>query len=164
MDDSLSPDLRNQTAYQFELQAKRLQFAIVKKLRNYRYKVYDERHARELTAIVVHTSFDFYRLRLNYGKHRIDMVICERHTCILPIRCVSIEEAHEYAVHSPPRSTRPTRKRRNADEIDLFVSQLLLGVKKAYAELADMHERQRQRYLKRRDSYLKPKRGRPWAS
>ena len=155
---------RAQTAYQFELQATRLQFRIVAKLRNFRYKLYDERHARELTAIIVVKSFDFYRLRLNQGKHRVDMVICERHTCMLPVRCVSLEESHEYAVHSPPRQQRMDRKRRNADEIELFVSQLLLGTKKAYVELATMPLRQQQRYLKRRDAYLRPKRGRPWAS
>ncbi len=164
MDDLPSFERRARTAYQFELQAVRLQFAILDTMRNFRYKLYDERHLRELVAIVVPESFDFYRLRLNRGTHRIDMVICEKHNCILPVRCVSMSEAHEYGVHSLPRGMRKQRERRNADDITLFVSQLLLGVKKAYAELDAMSVRQRQRYVARRDQYLKPRVGRPWSS
>ncbi len=157
-------ELRRRTAYQFELQAGRLQFSIRNRLRNYRYKLYDERHLRELVGIVVPESFDFYRLRLNRGEQKVDIVICQRHNCILPIRCVSMEESHEYGIHSLPRKLRTQRARRNTDDMNLLVSQLLLGVKKAYAELENMPERTRQRYLARRDLYLKPRIGRPWAS
>lgn len=155
---------REQVAYEFELQSQRLQFSIVATLRNYRYKLFDERHMREVVAIVLPESFDYYRLRLNHGKHRIDMLIVERHNAMLPIRCVSMEESHEYAAHSLPRTSRPTIKRRNTEEANLFVSQLILGVKKAYAELEQMPLRTQQRYLQKRDSYLRPRVGRPWAS
>jgi hypothetical protein len=164
MDTLSSRELRKQTAYQFELQAARLQFTILARHSNYRYKLYDERHLRELIAIVVPESFDFYRLRLNRGEQKVDMVICRHHNCILPVRCVSMEESHEYGVHSLPRNMRSKRARRNSDEVNLLVSQLLLGVKKAYAELATMPDRTRQRYLARRDLYLRPRMGRPWKS
>lgn len=156
--------LREQVAYEFELQSARLQFSIVATLRNYRYKLFDERHMREVVAIVLPESFDYYRLRLNHGQHRVDLVIVQRHNAMLPIRCVSMEESHEYAAHSLPRWTRPNAKRRNSEEVNLFVSQLLLGVKKAYAELERMPLRTRQRYLRQRNQYLRPRVGRPWAS
>ncbi len=164
MKDTLACDLRKQTAYQFELQSKRLQFTIRDRMRNFRYSLYDERHARILTCIVLVESFDFYQLRLNRGKHRIDMVICDHHNCILPVRCVSMEESHEYAVHSVPRKMRATRQRRNSDEMKLLVSQLLLGVKKAHAELETMPDRTRRRYVAYKNSLLRPRVGRPWAS
>ncbi len=164
MENTLFFDRRKQTAYQFELQAKRLQFSIRERTRNFCYRLYDERHARELVCIVLVESFDFYLLRLNQGKHRIDMVICEHHNCILPVRCVSMEESHEYAVHSLPRKMRTERERRNTDEMKLFVSQLLLGVKKAHAELQEMPDRTRRRYVAYKNKLLRPRVGRPWAS
>ena len=164
MDMTTIAEARQNVAYQFELQAARLQFRVMNHQRNYRYKLYDERHARELVAIVLPESFDFYRLRLHRSQAKVDMVVCQRHNCILPVRCVSMEESHEYGAHSVPRNMRTQRQRRNLDECNLFVSQLLLGVKKAYTELQEMPERTRERYLARRDELLRSRRGRPWSS
>jgi hypothetical protein len=161
---TLAFDRRREIAYQFEIQAKRLQFSIRDHTRNFCYQLYDERHMRILSCVVLVESFDFYELRLNRGKHRIDMVICEHHNCCLPVRCVSMEESHEYAVHSLPRRRRDDRQRRNSDEKKLFVSQLLLGVKRANAELETMPDRTRRRYVAYKNSLLRPRRGRPWAS
>lgn len=157
---------RERAAYHFEIQASRLQFKIVERLRNYRYRLYDERKAKELTAIVLPESFDFYDLRLNRGKHRVDMVICDKHNAVLPVRCVSIAESYEYAPHASPMTLRELEKvkRRSTDEVNVFVSKLLLGHQTAITELNGMPARTKQRMLAKRDSYLTPKVGRPWTS
>lgn len=155
---------RENVAYQFELQIKRLQFSILDTMRNYRYKLYDERHVREVTAMVLPESFDFYRLRINRSAVRVDMLIVQRHNAMLPIRCVSMEESHEYAAFSLPRWKRDNVQRRNTEEANLFVSRLIIGHKSAYNELNAMPLRTQQRYLEKRDMYLRPKVGRPLAS
>lgn len=156
---------RQQCAYQFEIQTHRLKFHIKQRLRNNRYILIDEKHNnQEVTAIVLVTSFDYYTYRLNRGKHRIDLIIVAHHNAVVPVRTVCINDSREYQAGTQPDIERPGRKRRNADEVKLLVSELLIGAKSAQAELEAMDTRTRQRYIKMRNEYLRPRVGRPWSS
>lgn len=165
MDTRTEQQRREAAAYQFELQAARLGFSVLEKLTNYRYRVLDNTKGCELVAIVLAHTFDFYEYRINKGKHRIDLLIVQSHNAVAPIPVVSMEESREYPPgKAPALLERADRQRRNQEEKKLFVSALLIGSKEAQAELERMPLRTRQRYLHMRDTYLKPKVGRPRAS
>ncbi len=155
---------REQAAYQFELQASKLYLAVRKRLANYRYVVKDELKGVELTAIVLACSFDFYEYRLNRGKQRVDLLVVQRHNAVVPLRVISLDASSEYEPGSSPALVRTGAKRPNHEETMLLVSKLVLGIEEAKEELAAMPIRTRQRYLQRRDEYLRPRVGRPWAS
>ena len=157
-------NVRRQAAYQFELQAAKLYLSVQRRLTNYRYIVKDEISGSELHAIVLARSFDFYEYRLNRGKQRIDLLIVQQHNAVVPIRVISLDSAAEYEAGSVPHIARERAKRPNHDETLLLVSKLILGLDSAKEELGKMHIRTRQRYLQRRDMYLKPRIGRPQAS
>jgi hypothetical protein len=157
-------EIRQRAAYQFELEAIRLGFTVLKRLTNYRYIVRDQDTSRELTAMVLPCSFDFYEFRLNRNKQRIDLLIVSRHNAVVPVRVVALEQVTSYAPLDTPALERPDRKRRNHEETMLLVSKLLLNFESARDELAAMPARTRQRYLERCEHYLKPRMGRPWAS
>lgn len=157
-------EARKQAAYQFELQASKLYLSVQKRLTNYRYIVKDEITGSELTALVLAHTFDFYEYRLNRGKQRIDLLIVQRHNAVVPIKVIALETAAEYEPGNVPSLAREGAKRPNHEETLLLVSKLILGLDSAKEELAHMHKRTRQRYLQRRDAYLKPRRGRPQAS
>lgn len=155
---------REQAAYQFELQASKLYLSVQKRLTNFRYTVKDELKGCELTAIVLACSFDFYEYRLNRGKQRVDLVICQRHNACLPLRVIALDTSSEYEPGSSPALKRQGAKRPNSEEVGLLVSKLVLGIEEAKEELAAMPIRTRQRYLQRASELLTPRVGRPWAS
>jgi hypothetical protein len=157
-------DIRQQAAYQFELESVRLGFTVVKRLTNFRYIVQDSDTKQDYIAMVLPTSFDFYEHRLNKGQRRIDLLIVQRHNAVVPLRVLSLEQVTSYAPLAVPTIERHTRKRRNHEETMLLVSKLLLNFESAQAELAAMPARTRQRYQQRCTTYLKAKVGRPWAS
>lgn len=156
---------RQAAMYQFELQAgPRFGMEVRERLTNYRYVLHDLTYQKDLTAMVLAESFDFYEYRLNKGAKRVDLVICQRHNAALPIRVLELETGDMYTPGAIPPIARPQRVKRNREESRLFVSMLLAGIDGAYEDLRAMPERTRQRYLAMRDEYLKPKVGRPWAS
>lgn len=158
-------DVREQAAYQFELESIRLGFTVLQKLTNYRYRVIDNHTSREYLAMVLPCSFDFYEFRLNKGNRRIDLLIVQRHNAVVPVRVLSLEQVTSYApLDVPINIERASKKRRNHEETMLLVSKLLLNFESAQEELATMPARTRQRYLARREEYLRAKIGRPWAS
>lgn len=155
---------REAAAHQFELQASRLYLSVEKRLTNYRYVVKDELRGCELTAMVVVTSFDYYEYRLNFGRRRIDLLIVRRHNAVVPVRVLDLSTSTEHEPGHAPALTRENAKRPNHDETVLLVSKLILNIESAHEELATMPSRTRQRYLQRREEYLRPRVGRPWAS
>ncbi len=155
---------REKAAYQFEIQAARLDLPVLRRLPNYRYVVRDDIQGGELTAMVLANTFDFYEYRLNRGKQRVDLLIVQHHNAVVPIRVISLDKSEEFAPGTAPALVRSGAKRPNHDEMVLLVSKLLLGTASAQEELAKMPSRTRQRYLQRCNEYLGPRVGRPVAS
>jgi len=125
--------------------------------------MYDEKLQKEELATTLTHSFDFYEYRMNLQRG-IDLIVCQKHNSTLPVWCLELETAMLYKPGTGPENIRPDRKRRNQDEKQLFISQLILGVDTAYDELLKMEPRTRQRYLELRQKYLRKKPGRPWTS
>ena len=157
-------DERKRAAYQFELEALRLGFAVERNLTNYRYIVRDQVKGGTYTAMVLRSSFDFYEFRLNRGKRRVDLLIVERHNAVVPVRVVSLTDIKDYPPLDVPEITRPEAKRRSPDEVNLLLSKLIMNFESAKEELARMDLRTQQRYYKRKQEYLAARIGRPWAS
>ena len=155
---------RRDAAYQFELQASRLGFSILRRLPNYQYRLHDRASERELDALVLSCTFDFYEYRLNRGNHRVDLLIVQEHDAVAPIPVVSMSDSREFAPGAHRASARLCIHHRNRLEKQIFVSQLLVGVKEAQETLAAMPGRSRRRYLALRDQYLRPRIGRPVGS
>jgi hypothetical protein len=155
---------REAAAYQFELQADKLYLAVCKRLTNYRYVIHDETKDKELTAMVLCSSWDFYEYRLNRGKQRIDLLVVQRHNAVVPLPVLSLETSREYTPGTVPDIGRAHARKPNHEETMLLVSKLLLGLDGVEIELERMAPRTRQRYLQRCKTYLRPRVGRPWAS
>ncbi len=155
---------REEAAYQFELQADKLYLSVHKRLTNYRYVIQDETKGKELTAMVLCTSWDFYEYRLNRGKQRIDLLIVQRHNAVVPLPVLSLETSREYTPGNVPELGRANAKKPNHEETMLLVSKLLLGIEGGEAELQKLSPRSQQRYKQRCRQYLRPRTGRPWAS
>jgi hypothetical protein len=154
---------------QFELQLARFPvLELLERLTNYRYrfKLHDHARSLDVLATVLATSFDFYQYRLNLHQQGVELVICQRHDAVLPVYVLELETATMYQPGTSPDIERPReqRKKRNQEEVRVFISQLLVGVESAYAELWKMPPRTRQHYLALRAAYLRPRVGRPWAS
>ncbi len=155
---------------QFDLQLPRFtMLELLERLPNYRYrfKLYDHLREVEVLATVLAESFDFYRYRLNLHRQKVEMVICQRHNAVLPVWVLELDSGMMYQPAVTPEHIERLpgeRKHRNREEVQLFVSQLIVGVDAAYQELAGMPARTRQWYLARRNAYLLPRTGRPWAS
>ncbi len=155
---------REAAAYQFEIQADRLCLSVKQRLTNYRYVVHDFIKEIDLTCIVLAETFDYYEYRLNRGKKRVDLLIVQKHNAVVPVRVLCLGDDREYDAGKAPDMSRENVQRRNRHEASLMVSQLLLGTQSAQDALDAMPTRMRQRYLQKRDEYLKPRIGRPWAS
>ena len=151
-------------AYQFELQASKLDFTIMQKLTNFRYVLNDNHSSAVLTAMVLPEAFDYYEYRLNRGKRRIDLLIVQHHNAVVPIPLIDMSDNKLHDEAKTPEVQRGSAKRRNKNETALIVSQLVLGTKAAEDIINAMPLRMRQRYIQKRDEYLKPRIGRPWAS
>lgn len=156
---------RQAVMYHFELQARpRFSLEIRERLTNYRYSLHDLYTNTELLAMVLAESFDFYEYRLNRCAARVDLVICQKHNAVLPVRVLEIETGFMFTPGAVPPLARPDRKKRSKAEARLFVSMLLAGIDGANEELLSMPARTRQRYIALRDQYLRAKVGRPRAS
>lgn len=162
----LMQERRQELAYQFELEAIRLGFTVVKRLPNYRYVLQDQQDRADYRAVILPTSFDFYETRLNCskGQRAFDLLIVERHNAVVPLRVLSLSQVTCYApLHVPdlgPRGAKP----HTHEEKCLLLSKLLLNFESARDELAAMTPRSRQRYARLTATYLQPHVGRPWAS
>ena len=155
---------REAAAYQFELQASKLDFTVMQRLTNYRYVVRDNRSQNVLTCMVLAETFDYYEYRLNRGKKRVDLLVVQFHNAVVPVRVLCFSDDREYDEGKAPDMNRENAQRRNRHETALVISQLVLGTQSAQEALDAMPLRMRQRYLQKRDEYLKPRIGRPWAS
>src|SRR2546425_4688636 len=125
---------REAAAYQFELQADKLNLSIVRMMTNYRYIIQDTYQSTELTAMVLCCSFDFYEYRINQGKQRIDLLIVQRHNAVVPLRVIELTTGNDYQPGATPVLKREKVLRRNSEEVRLFVSKLLLGLEAAEKE------------------------------
>lgn len=155
---------RARVAQQFAIQAGAWSLTVVKRLPNFCYVLYDESRQVQARAIILTSSWDYFEYRLYRGKKAFDLVIVQDHNAALPHPVISLETGREYLPGALPEQARPGAKRRNHEEVRLFVSRLLLGLAGANEELQQMPTRTRQRYQQRCRQYLKPRIGRPWAS
>lgn len=155
---------RANVAYQFEAQHENLGFEIKKRHSNYKYDLYDTRLELELVAITLQSSFDFYEYRLNRATAKVDLLLVQRHNAVTPVATLELATGEMFTAGALPRIERPDRKNRNHEEVNLFVSKLILGLQGVNDELQKMPPRTQQWYLERRDAYLRGKIGRPWAS
>jgi len=157
---------REQAAYQFQIQAGRLGYAIEKRLSPYKFAVkdLDDYRGKVYTAIVLPVTFDFYTYRL-HKSHRFDLLIVQRHNAIVPINVIDMETSIKYFPGDRVDTLmREQIKRRTADEKALVLSQIITGTKDGKQALAAMNPRMRQRYLKEAKEYLRGRIGRPFAS
>ena len=157
---------RLEAAYQFRLQAEKLGFTILTRPNVYTFRLQDKESGRELTAVVMASTFDFYEYRLNRAKRRADLLIVQEHNAVAPLPVLAIKDARLYdpGVASQRYGEREQRIRRNRAEAQMFLSRLLLSERAALDELAAMKSRTRQWYEARMRTYLIAKRGRPWSS
>jgi len=154
---------------QFELQYPKYPIEILDRLTNYRYRLFEQERQTEMLATVLASSFDFYEHRLNLSKHGFKLVICQKHNACLPIFTLELDTGILYEPAAvPDKAPREVkegqRRRRTTDEQKILISQIILGARAGMAELEDMPDRTRQRYLAMREQYLQLKVGRPWAS
>lgn len=172
--------MRIATMRQFELQYPKYPIDILDRLTNYRYRLFEQDRQTEMLATVLASSFDFYEHRLNLSKHGFKLVICQKHNACLPVFTLELDTAILYEPAAVPdrapdrrpakkndsteEGTEEKRKRRTQDEQRILISQIILGAQAGMAELENMPDRTRQRYLVTREQYLQPKVGRPWAS
>lgn len=155
---------RARVAAQFELEAVRLGLSLVRTLSHGRYLLYDPDVGRELVALVLVCSADFFEYRVNLQRRRLDLLVVARHNAVVPLRVVSLSQVMSYPPLTVPTIERTGRKHRNHEEVMLLVSKLLLNFESAWQEVNAMPQRTRQWYLQQRDRYLQPRVGRPWAS
>ncbi len=155
---------RQEAVYQLKLQADKLFLTIEKPLAYHRFLVEDRTRGRTCTALVLDTSWKFYEYRLSQSRLKFDLLIVQHHNAVVPVPVISLQTGKEYLPGADPEIARPHARRPNSEEVQLFVSKLLLGAKGSEEELQRMPARTRQRYIQRRDQYLKPRIGRPWAS
>jgi hypothetical protein len=139
-------------------------YEIKQRLTNYRYILHDHVHGCERSAIILQDSWSYYEVRLHRSQKGIDLLIVERHNAVVPCTVLELETGKEYRPGSVPQIERTDRKKPNHEEVNLFVSKLLIGLQGAYEDLSKLPRRTQQRYIERRDALLTPKVGRPWAS
>ena len=161
---------------QFELQYPKYPLKILERLTNFRYRMFEEERQIEMLATTLASSWDFYEHRLNLAKHGFSMIICQKHNASVPLFTLELDTQVMYGPgavpdKAPDRALKKTsaeeeekRKRRTPDEQKILISQIIIGASAGMAELKDMPDRTRQRYLVLRELYLQPKVGRPWAS
>lgn len=151
------------TMRQFELQYPKYPLDILERLTNFRYRTFEQERNQEMLATVLATSWDFYEHRLNLAKHGFSLIICQKHNSACPLFVLELDTQVMYEPGAVPER-REERKRRTSDEQKILISQIIIGASAGMAELKDMPDRTRQRYLVLREQYLQPKVGRPWAS
>jgi hypothetical protein len=152
-------------AYQFEQEVIRLQVRIEERYTNFRYTLFDLRTGNTIgLAILLPSTFDYYEFRLNVTKVKYDMLIVARHNAVVPVQVLDLETVYNYAALEAPTLTRPGAKQRSKEEANLLLSKYILNFESATEELSTMDIRTRQRYVVKRNEYLKARRGRPWSS
>lgn len=153
---------RLRVARQFELQAGKLGFSVVRRVNAYTYLVHDGENGGEVTACVLASSFDFYEYRL---RRRSGLLVVQEHDAAVPLRVLCLHDGHLYdeGVVSEPEQ-REKAQRRNRSEVKLLVSKLLISDRSAWAELARLPLRTQQYYKAKMQDYLSGRVGRPWAS
>jgi hypothetical protein len=152
---------------QFELQMPKYPLRILERLTNFRYRMLEQERGIEMLATALASSFDFYEHRLNLSKHGFSLIICQKHNAAVPLFTLELDGCIMYEPGATPDKVVPRegkRKRRNVDEQKILISQIIIGASAGMAELEQLSDRSRQRYLKLREKYLQPKVGRPWAS
>jgi hypothetical protein len=155
---------REQAAYQFQIQAGRLGYGVLKRLSPYTYLVkdVDDYKGTISTAIVLPVSFDFYTYRMQKSA-AFDVLIVQRHNAIVPVNVIDMKTSMKYFPGDRIDAVmREHAKRRNADEKALLLSQIITGTKDGQRLLHDMSPRMRQRYLKEAQGYLRGRVGRPF--
>ncbi len=165
---SIEQSKRLEAAQQFRLQAEKLGFSILHDTGTYTFRIQDRESNREMVAIVLSTTFDFYEYRLHCStpsrKTFPEILIVQEHNAVAPLPVLSLKEGRLYdpGVVAQGWKEREQRIRRNRAESYMFCSRLLLSEREALIELKAMKPRTRQWYEAKLRTYLTRKRGRPW--
>src|SRR5947209_5264777 len=123
---STEKQMREQAAYQFELQSHKLFLHVIQRLPNFKYLLRDELKETTITAIVLAESFDYYEYRLHRGRGRVSLLIVQDHNAIVPIECLELRTGTVFEPGQSPNIERDHHKRRNKAEKKLLLSNLLL--------------------------------------
>ena len=114
------------------------------------------------TAWLCETSHEYHlkRVALLDAHKAITLVICRKHTSVLPLPVLSIQDGRrDEAYDAPTWYTTEKRIRKNGSIV--FLGALLCGVESAWTVLKDLPPTTKWRYEKRIDAIAKGKRGRP---
>lgn len=113
-------------------------------------------------AWLCNRSSDYWTARVSLldTPGRVNLVVCETHDSVLPIRVLSLDSGTLYGALKPPAWYAP-EKRGTRSGSTVFLGQLLSGVAEAYTTLDTLPESTRYRYLARVKAILRGKRGRP---
>ncbi len=157
---------REKAAYQFQIQAERLGYAILKRISPYKYQVKDVEDYRGTiyTAIALPVTFDFFTYRL-YKHTKFELLFVQHHNAVVPVNVIDMQTSMKYFPGDRIDGLmRENIKRRKPDEKALMLSQIITGNKEGKQIVAEMPPRMRQRYLKEAKEYLHGRVGRPFAS
>ncbi len=140
-------------AYQFELQAQRLELRILQRLPDYRYTLTFGTELR-LNALILCSSFDFYEERFYHRKKPLDLIIAQSANAVLPRLSVSLTTGEWFnAGGIPTLPERTDRRNHNRAESQMLISRLILGMD-CTEEMSKLSARSQRRYLASRDEYL----------
>lgn len=116
---------------------------------------------KRYTAVILATSFDYWRYRYHLAKHPPTLVICYEHDTCINVPVLSLHDGYLYApCHFPSwfgdYEARATRRGKQ-----IFLGALLSGVGSAFAALDRLPRSTRYRYHNDLKLLRRRKRGRP---
>ncbi len=124
-------------------------------------EIADQGEHKTYTAVILPSSFDYWRRRYHLAKHPPTLVICYEHDSCLNLPVLSLHDGYLYApCHFPhwfgDYEARATRRGKQ-----IFLGALLSGVGSAFAALDRLPRSTRYRYHNDLKLLRRKKRGRP---
>jgi len=121
----------------------------------------DEDGRKTYMAVILPTSFDWWRKRYHLAKHKPTLIICYEHTTCINVPVLALHDGYLYApCHFPPwfhdYADRTTQKGKQ-----VFIGALLSGVASAFDALDKLPRSTQYRYRNDLKSLRRKKRGRP---
>jgi len=121
----------------------------------------DQGRRKRYTAIILPSSFEYWRRRYHLAKHPPELVICYEHDTCLNVPVLSLHDGTLYApCHFPPWfSEYSARRTRRGKQV--FLGALLSGVGSAFAALDSLPRSTQYRYHHELKLLRRKRRGRP---
>lgn len=116
-----------------------------------------EMDAKELYAVSLVRSSDYWKHRLHLTAKHVSMVICVQHDTILPVPCLALLEGWSYEAHKEPR----TFQARNRYTSYVVIGALLCGLESWFQGVQALPTGTKYRYLARIQEYSRRRPGRP---